>query len=504
MLAAACSNSSSSPPTGGFPPVQLPGTATIVVDIGTEPPTVTVPRQPPGATLEVIAQHVDALDMVRMTVAIVNDGTEALHHVKAVFPALSDGELLDPDLEPAPLYQDEPYAWFGATALVPGGRTQRFVDVGGIDASETVLVFHLELVDHPAFIVSGFEDGRVWVGDSSGTGEGELSSPTDLFRGGDASLPGRLRESAISPDGLYALFGTESAAIMGGMHLANARVGVAYEAPVQGYTSSPVFDPDGEHFYSLVTIGVDRDYAGPVYFESEVFLVKTSFQTLSPAAFVHLPTLHPQARGRRLSITPDGTRAAVAVGEEGVVFVVDLLTMTVVDADAGTPGDQGFDVSATSARPEYAAIAPDGQAVYVAHSATIGDLDRVDLTTGAVTSLQVEDPAGIPVPPGTVAFGPDGRLYTARMGTNSPAASIWDPAAEVWTAVHPGTSASSLAFSGDGLVYYLADFGPTGGDVRALFVHSDEPMAAEADGAPVIETGMPEVPSRGSLLLTPL
>ena len=201
-------------------------------------------------------------------------------------------------------------------------------------------------------------------------------------------------------------------------------------------------------------------------------LVRVNRDTLAVTGSLTLFTadVDEHSRVRSLTITPDGTRGAVAAMGRGSVYVVDLVNMTLVTE---------VDVSGTAGRfCEDAAISPDGATVYLAckgdgHQNTlagvdlnIGDITVIDVATSAVTGT-ITPPnvvtAGADLGISGLRFGPDGMLYLGVKNSSTDADGV--------TSYNPGTNTFTDITNLKRVCVHLGCFGSARGGRKRANVH---------------------------------
>ena len=238
--------------------------------------------------------------------------------------------------------------------------------------------------------------------------------------------------------------------------------------------------PDGQFLYALLITNDHRAYfanpaattsnaggriADTAANASDIVLVRINRETLVEVDRLTLVTgTLTRPRARMTQITPNGTHGVIPVRREGSVFLVDLTTMTIVDADEVTAGDQPFDVSASSTEPHMAGISPDGATIAVTYRgdsrggpARNESVDLIDVASGTIT----------PLAPGTtdakltdnksafLMFGPDGRLYYGRKATGAAfGLSIFDLVTPGEVELFADTLAATAVFRGGILTFF--------------------------------------------------
>ncbi|MHC5009551.1 MAG: YncE family protein [Planctomycetota bacterium] len=493
---------------GGGPPPTPIGPQIVVGDVDILAGTVTITT--PASHLAVTGTSTDdGGGNATVTLTVLNNFTRLLFNLKAIVTAVTDGVAAGDGL-----YQGDPYAYFGPEALAPAAMDTASFTLSGLGG--TTFSFTAELVNHKMLVLQndGPSSTPVLV-DSSGTGEEtNLDHDTTVAYLADSNHPGVL----FSPDGRFLYFanGNQPAlAVVDTTTLlpvlttdltgaANLQMdGTGSVGMTHGLVASPgatflyTAYTEGAHKFSSDSIGPGSgDVNGAIGVTSTTYLVKIDRATLAEVSRVMLhtaPTGVAAQSGKGLSISSDGARAAIAIQNAGLVYVVDTPTMTIFDADLITPGAQGFDVSAHSPDPRHTAFGPGNVELFVAHSkdddgaGNRGDLDRINLATRMVGLLPLSAAfnANTYNECGSLRLGPDGRLYyTHPFDSTLPGLTIYDFGAAAWTDLHAPPSylgLSEILFPPGGTSYWVQDTEGSN-EVYQFQIGTNAVIPTEADG----------------------
>ena len=512
LLAVACGGGGSSGGGGGgLKTLSGPQTGTVTVVLASGAVQITNPQ---AVNLSGTAVVDDAADTVTLSLTVTNKSTTLLTNPKVVVDSLSEGTTAgDGTFGPAPPPADggsPPFYYYGPESLDSNGSASRDILITGVTGVGANLVIDLEVVFHPWLFVPGNWKELVGV-DSSGSGEGLLYDVTSLGFQGTVEGPlmsfpdGHFQPELASPDGRLVHFIARNQPAILTLDLVTmlpsltnlSGGGLAFDGTgAVGSTSGLTRAPDGS-MYAVLNLGAHNyrfsnlgaaDHPPPLVQLVHLDADLTPLAGLELQPQVVLPPVGPgshlEYRGRKLSLSADGSRGAVPLTDLGEIVWIDLDAFSVIDTDAVTSGVQNFDVSATSSMPRLAAVSPDGSEIAVAYVDGDGSLDVIDTSTGAISLL---------VPPSVILFGdpmdntyptfleygPDGRLYYGRKFNNTiTGLSIYDPVAMTWVEQTAVVDAAGLAF-GDG-VYCAYDSDSQ--TVRCFDLTTDAPVQVPATG----------------------
>ncbi len=466
-LAAGCSSSSG----GGAPALQGPQVGSASVNLATA--AVTFPTQPQGIKLSGTAVYDDPTDVVTLSLTLRNASKTILQNPKVIPTNLTEGTVTGDGSfgVPSPADGSAPiFISYGPEAVLPKGTVTRDIVINGVTGAVPDIAFDLEVLLHPFFVYNtGFEG--VGVVDSSGALADTAISVESLgFKGlppapdgGTSAGDTKFEARATSPDKRYVYFTCWNQPAVGALDLStltmtlgsNLTTGaIAFDGTgALGSVADIVPSLDGNFLFCVLNDGT-HSFRTDTYGNPLVRVVKLNSKSLAVVDSVDVvdtapvpvggPVLNP--RGRNLSLSADGTQGAMAIVEAGQVFLLNMTNLTVIDQDAVTAGNQGFDVSATSVDCRVAAISPDGTEIYVAYKNSDGTLDVIDVATGTITPL-APTTLGTSVNISFLKFGPDGRLYYGRnFDATAPTLSIFDPGAATWTETIPATELDDIYF----------------------------------------------------------
>jgi hypothetical protein len=481
-------------PGGGDPPVELAGPQVGTLQIDLASGAVLVTAQPQALVLGGSAVYDALAGSVVLSLSLLNHSTTVLASPKVLFTGLSEGTVAgDGTFGPAPAL---PYVYFGPESMLTEAAVARDVLIEGVSGASPTLEVAVDVRRHPwIFFASAWDD--VSAADASGTGAAlSIDVHAFGFKGEDAIF----RPEASSSDGRYLRFACRNQPAVATLDLADLSfsLGSSLMGGVIAFDGSgAVGSTDGltaagDFLYAVVNVGAHSFRSAGDYPPPEVRLVKLDAEDLSVEGELSVfpstevaPVGGAQGdfveyRGRKLSVSADGARGALAITDLGLVFLLDLAAMSVIDADPLAPGDQAFDLSPGSQRARFAALSPDGSAIYAVRQGGDGTLDVIDVATGAVTPLTPPSPVG-PTYLGFLVFGPDGRLYYGRDldFDATPGLAIYDPAALSWSVPEGIADASGIDFTAE--AYCVHD---SGSDELVCFGLADDAvLAVEATGA---------------------
>jgi hypothetical protein len=471
-LIAGCNDSDSD----GLPVLSGPQTGSVSVNLASA--GVTFPTQPQGIDLSGTAVYDDPTDTVTLSLTVRDGSKTILQNPKVIPTNLSEGTITGDGTFGLPGPADggsDPYIYYGPEEILPKESVTRDIVINGVTGAVADITMDVEIVMHPYWILSpGYDE--IGVVDSSGSGQ---ETTVDIEALGFLGQPpikkpdGGVRDTRFLPfastaDGRYVYFSCWNQPAVGKLDLSDltasfgpslAALPLAFDGtgPV-GSVDSLTLSPDEKYVYAVLNDGChslrnNQTYPGPdvkVYKLNASNLSIVDSVELFPSTVIPPPTdgglTYLEYRGRRLSISDDGTMGALAVTDLGTVYLLDLNGLTVVDQDDVTAGDQGFDVSATSITPRHAAISGDASTIYVAYSGNDGTLDVIDVATGGITTLA---PLTLSTNNnvGFLEFGPDGRLYYGRnFDALVPGVSIYDPVGDAWVELTDIASAEGISF----------------------------------------------------------
>jgi hypothetical protein len=488
------------------------------VNLGDNTVTVT---NPANFTVAATANFDAGNTTLTVDVTMTNGACRAVHNPKLLATTLNDADAVAAgDFA----FGAEQALYFGPAALADAGTSEtRTFTFTNVDGATDPFDIDVSVIDSPTLILNGNYDDAALVTDSTGPVDPTTVDLTPLeFGGGDSTA----YEGAVSPDGelLYLGHGQQPQIVtvdlttltaVGGADLTGAD-GIANDGTgTIGYVASVTMSPDYQYLYAVLVTGEHRAYfAGDLascaadtrcdfqgrladinVTSADIDLIRLDRTTLAEVDRLNLltaSTVRPKAS--HLSMTPDGSLGAVAVVREGKVFLVNLETMTLVDGDPNTAGDQPFDVSASSTEPRHVAISPDGATLAVAYRgdgrggpAHDESLDLINVADAAITPLAVTTPTADNTDnlPAFLTFGPDGKLYYGRKD-GAVALSVFDLAGPTEVEIGAGTISNAMTFAPDGSAFaWTTD----GGTAVHLDLTTGDPIPLEATGADTMSNG---------------
>jgi hypothetical protein len=516
-LVAGCSSGSS----GGNPALTGPQTGSVSVNLATG--VVSVPDQAQGIAFSGSAAYDDPTDTVTLSLSIKNTSKTLLQNAKVLFTSVSEGTIIGDGTYATFTPADGggvPYVYYGPESVLSNGSVTRDITIENVTGAAANLLVDLEVKVHPWIFLPTYWSGIQAV-DASGSGQSLNIEGNDIigtaFRssGWLSVMP-----SAVSEDGRYVYFGHINQPAIGRLDMTDLSFTLGeslMDTPLAFDGTGPIgsvehltTSPDGNYIYAVLNADAHLYAASGQFPTATVELIKLNAKTMAevdrvtvyePVALAGDGGGSSSIRGRPLSISADGTLGALPITEAGLVSLINLTSMTLVDTDSVTPGEQGFDVSATGTGARFAAISPDKLSICVAHQTSDspdGTLDSIDVATGGIVAMAPDTAA----PAGEhraafLTYGPDGRLYYGRGNSAvTPGVSIFDPQSDTWTELDSDVDALGIAFSSS--AYYLWDEATE--QVRAYSLSTDQELSFEATGVPGIS--LPGAGSGHGLLLT--
>ncbi|MHC5010571.1 MAG: hypothetical protein ACYTG6_06405 [Planctomycetota bacterium] len=502
LLLVACGGGSGG---GTPPPVGPPGPQVGSLSVDLASGTVTVTTQPSHLTLSGAAVY----DAGTMTVAIDLDVLNSafgrlIFNLKAQVTGTNEGSVTGDGT-----FGGDPYVYYGPNALAPGAMETRTITVNNVTGAVDPITVDLALPNHPMiFVPQGSGPSGMQAVDSSGSGQ-SFAIDNDALIWDSVANNGNnwTSDGVVSPDGrfLYTGFRCQPTVVVIDTTtmtpVLTADLSGAGNLQTDGSGTIGTVDkvrmsPDTRFLYAPLTLNrhtYDDTLQGAMGSNPDCYLVKIDRATMTEVGRVTLILGSTNdARAKAFSCNAAGTWGVTSLNQEGQVFLIDLVTMTIIDTDAGVPGVQPYDVSAMGMAPRDAAMSPDGSRIYVGFTGddgSDGTLGVIDTATGMMTPL--------PLPStyvrnyiGNLVFGPDGKLYFAHGYTTivgEPGLSIYDPATMLWTEFYdPSDALVSLFFSHDGTRYYTLLYNLSPNEIRAYQIGTDTVIPNEADGGPGI------------------
>lgn len=411
------------------------------------------PTQPTNLNLSATAVYDDADDQVTVDITVRNDSKRLLFNLKGRLGA-SQGAAQ------APSFAGVPYLSFGPAALDVGVSVTRQLVVAGVTDPAEPLVLTLDFANHRS-LVGGRSD--LSLVDLSGTNLG-YQIDSERPRQGAVSVDGQFIYVGSKRSGKLAIFDTRAAAGEAPPALATPDLAHGSTASIGGVAVSLRHNAvyvgvnDGVHWHGG---GGDGNRGSP----SRVDLVWLHGGTLAELGRITLRADDPDSRTvRSVQLSPDGTRAAVALtstwSQLSELWLVDLDSFTVIDADAATDGAQPIAVAGTGWI-EQVLWSEDSATVYVGFNTHRDELGvpatvaAVDVATGEATPITLlGDGEGV----GAMAVH-DGKLYVPTRRGGGGILTVVDLASGDATEIDDGfTDAHGVVFHPGSDTAYVASF----------------------------------------------
>ncbi len=523
LALAGCGGSS-----GGGGSTPAPGPQITVLDVDITAGTVVVTS--PASNLVVSGTSMDdGGGNATVELSVISNFPRLLFNLKAVVTATTDGTAAgDGD------FDGNPYTYFGPNALAPGAMEMGQITLSGL--AGTTFTLTIEWIDHPMVFVPGDNNGGPVIAmDSSGTGQNTLIDTYGLafqnLNSGNAGNQG----GCVSPDGrfLYLSPRNQPGIITVDLTTMTPVMGtdltggtIAHDATGSvGFLDDVQMSPDGAFLYALLTVGChsysneggDIDGYGGASLQAattDVHVVKLDRVTLAEVSRATLATGLPQISsesqtGKGLSLSRTGGRLAAGIRNGGLCFVVDTASMTVIDADPGTGGIQGFDTTSIGDQPRrtffqddnnvLVAFSGDGDTSGGPHDGTMLTINVATQTLG--TLAPSADYAGYTYNYiGALRQHPDGRLFIFHpFNSNYPCIAVYDFLTTSWTTAFANPDSfdcDGACLSPDGSrIFIYAQSGLNGGlGVDSLVILDTATLTIE----PMEATGDDEVATGGN------
>ncbi len=435
----------------------------------------TVMKQPNGYTLAVTnVAYDDVNDILTVSVDYTSAAPRLQFNVKSVFGTIDQGTLDNSDGQ----WMSREFHYLDASMIV-GGTSSQDIVLSGVDGPVDPLNINLDMYNNAMLLVPARGQGAE-AADSGNTGNiFPLDTATDYagpsgnsgFTGMAWSADGTTVYAGLRNSPRIVTLDTTNGDLTGGVDLSGV--------DANGATNGVYLSPDGMYLYVLYVEGRHREVDGSISngtaaaATNNQWLIRLNATTLAEVDRLHIvvDTADSQ-RLDQMAITADGTTAAILAQRSTFIYLVDLSTMTLVDTDAVTKGDQPIDLTAVAngGTVHQMALSPDETMAYVAFKDSNGDLAAVNLSDYTATTLthpnQLTENTS---QPGRLAFGPDGRLYYSDKGASGKGTTFlgnyaFDLVAS--TSSRFGTANTgglTFRFSNDGRMMYLVEPNVGGG-----------------------------------------
>jgi hypothetical protein len=489
----------------GGPLYSAPATASAVMPTGpqlgmitvalTPAPTVTVNMQPAYYTLAGTATYDAGTGTLTVTLGVTSGLARTVFNPTLVLTATNQGTLASDGT-----LAGQPFRRLGGLlGLAPGGTLSPDLVLSGVDGTVDPVVLSVAIVDHPAVLVGGeWDTGGAYrlVDTGTMTEVGEAPCDTLVYAGGtnpNASSNCSHRSGALSfPAGRF-FSGNRALPVVRVVDLAtHATISSATLHTGDGSVDNVALSRGGTTLYAVLNRNVHAyAFSGPGGTDEAMLTVDIELVRLEAATLMETGRLTlvsgaaGDTRGRTVALSPDGTRAAVAVFGTGNVHLVDLATFTEIDTDAVTAGVQPISVGAMS-RPRTVAFSPDGSALWVQFGRDTGDrVVRVDMSTFLGTDVAIGTTA---TRSGSLLILPDGRVVVLTRATaaTEPDIVVLDAAGATLTTLDTGgRPAHAAAVSPDGQRLLVSLFAGDGlpASVRLYDVATLTPIDVDGDAA---------------------
>jgi len=464
-------------------------TGTLSVALG--PTAVTVTAQPADLTLSATAALNGATDTLTVTLTVQNDTARLLFGLKALTTTVNQGT------QSGVAFGGDPMTYYGPGALEPAGALTRTLTFTGIDGAVDPIIVDLSFVEHP-MIYSSFE-----VTDTSGA-PGTSRIPHTLgqnrVRGAVMSRDGRFIYAAHKSNPGLAVLDTATMEPVAVAHLSDVGSVGGIASSVTATQLYVLFN-DGGDYRGGSGNGTGTGFAPA---PGNTFLLVLDAVTLEETGRVAIGPEVLAMTGRNIYVSPGGDTAAVLLsrhaseGHANEVWFVDLPTLTIIDTDAATAGDQPVVLTGVDSVIEQGTWTPDGSALFIGYNdinegsnsgnpTVVPPLVRIDTTSYAVTSRAVTN-AGMAS--GIMAARGSKLYYTSRnngMGTPTTLTVIDLPTGAETTPDHdfgPTTDVAGVVFHPSGDRYYFAEIHSNGGTAVAIFdAATDTRIDADGDAS---------------------
>ena len=458
---------------------------TLSVDLGSG--AVTVNTQPDNLMLSGTAVYDAVGDTLTIDLDVMNNANRLLFNLKALSQGANEGNVAGPTMP----FGGEPYTYYGPEALDVGASVMRQIVINNVTGGTDPINLGLQFVDAP--MVFGGNYGGDFTGfDTSLSGE--------AFSAGFSEPSGaaeQVRQAVTHPDGTFiyvaekrtpflAAIDTRTHAVMSGPDLSGGG-GL-------GNIGGVAISQDGRFVYGVYSDGAHYhggDGAGgdAVSVLADVSLIEFDSLTLAETRRVDLLTADTRT-GCEIALSPDGSELAVltSAGNSSAnnCWFIDVATMSIIDADAITAGDQPVTIASGDGFAQYVVWSSDGLSVFIGAnthdkgSAIPVDVEVIERASFAVSQLTPTGHGDT----ASIMTTQDGKLYyTTRNSSTSPltvfdiaGASQTQPPLETGGVVT--TEATAVIFDPVVARYYVVDRS----DVYVLDGTTDAQIDADNNG----------------------
>ncbi len=397
---------------------------TISVDLGSG--AVTVNSQPDNLMLSspIAAVYNAGAQTLTIDLDVLNNANRLLFNLKALGVAVNEGTVAGPTMP----FGGEPYTYYGPESLDVGANRTEQIVINGVTGATDPINLDLNFVDAP--MVFGGNYGGDFTGfDTSLSGE---TFDIQFAEANDAAE--QVRQAVIHPDGTFIYLAEKRSPFLAAI---DTRTHTVTSGPDLsgggglGNIGGVAISPDGRFVYGVYSDGAhyhggDGASGDVVSAPADVSLIEFDSTTLAETRRVDL--LIADARtGCEIALSPDGAELAVLTSagdsSSNSCWFIDVASMSIIDADPVTAGDQPVDLANGDGFAQYVVWATDGASVFVSSNTynkgtgTPLDVEVINRATFATTTLT---PTGHGESSSIMATH-DGKLYyTTRNSSTSP------------------------------------------------------------------------------------
>ncbi len=465
-----------------------PQDATLEIDGVTSSPTVQVLNQPANWVVSATASRDSANNRVFVQLTLDNRLGHAAFNTKVLVTGTNQGALANGQ----GMFAGFPYRFYGRESIPNmDTRTLQF-SFTGVDGSVDPLLIDLRVLTHSMIMVgTHFQSQEMLIYDE-GLMVSRGNMPCDAYVGsvaymnylGHCSWP----DAVLSPDAHFIFAGNRSQPGVRVVDTSTWQTVSSFALAATGYGSVPslAWNPGQTDLYAVVNTTGHYRAGGMTLAAGDVALVHMTqsgnvLTEVDRVTLVSGALATDRVRGLRMSISPDGTRAAIPLLGLGQVALVDLSNMQVIDTDAGTAGTQNLDVSAINNSPRETVFSPNSANLYIGFSRNDGDTNAiqvVDLSDFSQTTLSTTVAGAGAV--NDLQFDASGRLWVAWNQTDSTdagAVSVYDLTGPTETVIDTTTTmtdggrfADAIGFSQNMSRAYVGFQGSDGAETYELAV----------------------------------
>lgn len=401
---------------------QGPQTGTVSIDLATGAVTVTSPSHFTLEGTSVVSTGKGT--SIDLSLSLTSTLARRVFHPKLAVTNLNDGET-DADAE----HEGDDVFWFGPEAMLPGVAVDGGFGIYGLDGSTDPITFEFEIRDHQGALHPETSSDPAQFTDLSGTG---LADEIDTGPIGYKSSEGQMTRGFMLEDGSVAYGGARNEPVLAMLDTETLTISTALNLTrtgTNGYGSVPAVrqSPDGRWIYAT--------FAESHLYDSHngasdwgMDLVKIDAATMTVVGRAELKgDWSDDAMPRNFSLSANGRWAAVIIRDMGRVFVVNTVTMTVLDGDPTDEDEGGLDLEgfngpdAAAHCPTYCArdipnavaLSADGSTLYISYR-NDSLVDVIDVATWGLTATWLHP-----------SDSPDNDNYAAELYLHSDGNLYW-------------------------------------------------------------------------------